>query len=437
MGIKKTMNFNPENSQDSSSHAPPLDESDTALRPFTAGFCDSALETAFQEAQQHQVQRIMAGFAVVGLLGVLLSGYGTYLHFGTSSWIFQGGLWLRLPLAVLTVAAIPVFLSQPNWMQLYALHTLLLVWGCITIALRMTIPYEGDETLLSLFNVSRDGVLLLLILSLYTMTLIPGWFITNVVIMTMMLTGFLLLAKVGPTEPDNLSRLVLVSISAFAFILATANAVRRLWRHTYLAHRRLHTANQKLEHLAQTDELTGCANRRYFFSRGGLEFEKALRYNWPLSVIAIDIDHFKTVNDQYGHASGDRVLEAFAALLRRNLREIDLPARIGGEEFVILLPGTDGAGAHLLAERLRRETEISPVTTDKGPISIKASFGVADIASTGNTDFDGFISAADTALYQAKKRGRNRVVGAMTGGVYKGEQQDEHESGQAGPGSMA
>ncbi|MDX1589271.1 MAG: GGDEF domain-containing protein [Oleiphilaceae bacterium] len=408
------MDLNRESSQnrDSRSHAMDLSLSDTALTLLTAKFRDRELETAFQTAQRPHVRRIMVGFAVVGLLGTLLSLYGTYQYFGGASWIFQGGLLLRLPLVLLTLVSIPLFLCLRDWNRLYAWHTLLLVWGCITIALRMSTPYEGGDTPLSLFNVSRDGVMLLLIVSLYVLTLIPGWFAANTAIMALSLAGFLVLAGLGPTGPEHLSRMALVSISAFAFVLASAFATRRLWRQTFLAQRRLYSANRKLEQLAQTDELTGCANRRYFFSRGNLEFEKARRYNWPLSVIAIDIDHFKSVNDSHGHASGDRVLEAFAALLRRNLREIDLPARIGGEEFLVLLPGTDGEGALLLAERLREETENSPVTTDKGPITVQASFGVADLASAGTLDFDSFISGADSALYQAKKQGRNRVVEA-------------------------
>lgn len=389
------------------------EESAPSLTTLTARFRDARLESAFQKAQFGQVRQIMAGFALVGLFGALLSGYGTYLQFGASSWIFQGGLWLRLPLVILAVTGILVFLAHSSREWFYAWHTLLLIWGCTTIALRMTTPYEGSETLLSLFNVTRDGVMLLLIVALYVLTLIPGWYVTNVVIMTLALTGFLGLAAAGPTNPDNLLRLGLVSTTAFTFILVIANAARRLWRHTYLAHRQLRLANQRLEQLAQTDDLTGCANRRHFFQRGNLEFKEAIRYNWPLSVVAIDIDHFKSVNDQYGHASGDRVLESFAALLRRGLRDPDLAARIGGEEFLILLPGTDKTGALLLAERLREETESSPVITEMGQIGVRASFGVADLASTGATDFSGLISCADTALYQAKQDGRNRVVEAV------------------------
>jgi diguanylate cyclase (GGDEF)-like protein len=158
-----------------------------------------------------------------------------------------------------------------------------------------------------------------------------------------------------------------------------------------------------------TDSLTGLFNRRHLFSLAEREFLRAQRYGRPLSAVMLDIDHFKRVNDTYGHAAGDQVLAEVAQRLRTSARHTDLIGRYGGEEFVLLLPETELPGAELLAERLRRAIAGAPMATSGGPLSISASLGVA--ATQPNVrDAAALIDQADQALYAAKQAGRNRVL---------------------------
>jgi diguanylate cyclase (GGDEF)-like protein len=159
---------------------------------------------------------------------------------------------------------------------------------------------------------------------------------------------------------------------------------------------------------AITDALTGVYNRRGLFQLGEFEFQRSRRINRPFSVMMFDIDHFKQVNDKYGHAAGDQVLHQVAQRCLKNSRATDLVGRYGGEEFVMLLTETNLHAAHAIAERLRLGIMKSSFHTDAGEISITLSIGVAE---AGKTDtLEALIERADAALYQAKHTGRNRVV---------------------------
>jgi diguanylate cyclase (GGDEF)-like protein len=162
---------------------------------------------------------------------------------------------------------------------------------------------------------------------------------------------------------------------------------------------------------AVTDALTGLANRRRFIEELSAEVSRAERFGTPLAVVLADLDDFKSVNDRYGHQAGDDVLRAFAAVLQDRLREIDLPARLGGEEFAILLRQTDAPGARALAEQLReRLADLRLEVPNGDALSVTASFGVASYPSAHTGDE--LLSAADAALYRAKALGKNRVVEA-------------------------
>lgn len=163
----------------------------------------------------------------------------------------------------------------------------------------------------------------------------------------------------------------------------------------------------ELSRLARTDPLTGVLNRRGFEEAGHRLCTAARRYRTPLSLLVVDLDHFKAVNDRHGHAVGDAVLVALARTLNGNIRtDIDVVARIGGEEFVVVLPHTDAAGAAALAERLRCALAIGNEIDWTAPT---ASFGVATLGES-DTGIDALVQRADAALYLAKRRGRNRVV---------------------------
>jgi diguanylate cyclase (GGDEF)-like protein/PAS domain S-box-containing protein len=166
---------------------------------------------------------------------------------------------------------------------------------------------------------------------------------------------------------------------------------------------------QELERLANTDSLTGLDNRRQFVNRVEHEIARTLRYGGRLSVLMLDVDHFKRVNDTYGHRTGDLVLQNLAGICARSLRDIDIIGRMGGEEFAIALPQTGAGEAREVAERVRQAIAQADIETEQGTIlKITASIGIAAMGSVPGT-VDTLLGEADKALYLAKELGRNRV----------------------------
>lgn len=171
---------------------------------------------------------------------------------------------------------------------------------------------------------------------------------------------------------------------------------------------KLLAAKMLAEERASQDELTRLFNRRAFFEQGKQLFKQARRYQQHVSVMMIDIDHFKNINDNHGHTVGDCVLKTIASLLQKSIREVDILARIGGEEFAVIMPQTGIEEAGKLAERIRRCIEKEPIQHDALQINMTASFGIAACKAEDN-DLDKMLTKADDALYIAKKKGRNQV----------------------------
>jgi two-component system, cell cycle response regulator len=194
-----------------------------------------------------------------------------------------------------------------------------------------------------------------------------------------------------------------------AELMARLNTARRILE----LEQSLRKANDEIRLLSVTDPLTGVFNRGYIDTHLPEEVSRARRYSRGLSVIMCDIDHFKRVNDTYGHQAGDAVLQRFAGGLRQVVRtSVDWVARYGGEEFVIVLPETSLAGATSAAERLRRHVEELVISFEGQDLRITASFGVAGCAAAPDAGFqaEALIADADSSLYRAKNEGRNRVV---------------------------
>ncbi|RRV03778.1 sensor domain-containing diguanylate cyclase [Pseudomonas sp. v388] len=171
----------------------------------------------------------------------------------------------------------------------------------------------------------------------------------------------------------------------------------------------LQAANAELLHLSSTDRLTGLYNRGHWEEALRLEHARHARYGSQAALVMFDIDHFKYINDTYGHQVGDEVLRSVAGLLRNLIRETDIAGRYGGEEFAVLLPDTDGAHALLFAERLRSAVEESEVMHEGLAIRCTISLGVADLA-TPVSDYKQLIERADQAMYVSKRSGRNQVT---------------------------
>ncbi len=166
---------------------------------------------------------------------------------------------------------------------------------------------------------------------------------------------------------------------------------------------------EKLQKLAVTDPLTQIYNRRYFFDIAEREFERSIRSAHPLAIIIFDIDHFKNVNDTYGHMVGDQVLQSLTKLCLKSLRSYDVMARYGGEEFIIMLPETNVHQALQAGERLRTKIAGAPIATKAGPAEITISLGIASIQGSNDLTLDKLIDRADQALLMVKQRGRNQV----------------------------
>lgn len=171
----------------------------------------------------------------------------------------------------------------------------------------------------------------------------------------------------------------------------------------------LQKANTQLHQISRTDGLTGLLNRKTWEQALRQEFKRFQRYNHSCSLIMFDIDHFKKINDSYGHPAGDEVIRRTAATLRDGLRESDIAGRYGGEEFAVILVDTDAGGARVVAERLRTKIEASSVSYEKNIINYTISLGIAEL-SDKITDPTMWIDTADRGLYNAKRSGRNQSV---------------------------
>ncbi len=206
-----------------------------------------------------------------------------------------------------------------------------------------------------------------------------------------------------------LSSLVNGSVIFVASILISTFMYRDYFLHR-LKNLMLEDANRKLSHLATHDPLTGMGNRRFFEERIERELHLVSRYQQNGSLLLLDVDHFKTINDTYGHDVGDKVLKMIAQYIRKEIRDIDLSARWGGEEFVVFLPSVGKDAGVSVAERLRIRFEENPIVMDNLVIPVTVSIGYVSLSREKDLLFDEVFKIADGALYEAKNSGRNRVV---------------------------
>jgi diguanylate cyclase (GGDEF)-like protein len=207
------------------------------------------------------------------------------------------------------------------------------------------------------------------------------------------------------TEPIVLVTQTFFLVSTNAIGMLACYSMERVLRRAYLDQR-------TIAELAQLDPLTGLHNRRAFFSLGETEISRCAHERLPVSAAMVDIDYFKQINDQHGHTTGDRVLQMFGETLRAALRSGDVVCRYGGEEFLILMPATGEVEAERVAQRLHASLARLVVSAPGGPIRPTASIGVATLAAARADRLEQLISAADAALYAAKRAGRNRIMAA-------------------------
>jgi len=215
------------------------------------------------------------------------------------------------------------------------------------------------------------------------------------------------------TAPDSFRLKLLnwfVLTVVLAFFSVMGGHVSRLRKHLVASNASLAAALLRIESLASRDDLTGVLNRRSLLDRLAQQRSRAERFDGVFSVLMIDIDHFKRINDTYGHAGGDEILKRFANAAGAVLRDVDAFGRYGGEEFMAILPQTDVQEARLLAERLRRAVEALLVPVGNTSVRVTISTGIASYPSPDVASPDDLIREADRALYRAKQDGRNRAV---------------------------
>ena len=218
--------------------------------------------------------------------------------------------------------------------------------------------------------------------------------------------------------PDNFWALAMLSlvVGLIGQMLMNSRAALRRERNLVRTAAQLREVSAELDRLARTDALTGIANRRAFFDILGIEFRRSKRYGRQLSVLMLDLDHFKGVNDRWGHPFGDAVLRQTTETISANIRESDLIGRYGGEEFALALPETPLSAALEVAEKLRAAIEAHEFRTrdvpgvGEPPVHLTISIGVAALPVEEEQDEVELLGRADQALYDAKRTGRNRVV---------------------------
>ncbi|MFZ0146239.1 MAG: diguanylate cyclase [Candidatus Sulfotelmatobacter sp.] len=184
----------------------------------------------------------------------------------------------------------------------------------------------------------------------------------------------------------------------------------RVGRRIVDLHRQVQDKNRQLEELALTDSLTGLPNRRAIDFWASRELSAAVRYDFPVWVVMADLDHFKSINDTYGHDAGDSVLKSFAEILKSNTRSSNICGRLGGEEFLVVITHVEKQNAAIAIERIRKQFAAHKFTNGGRTFGATASFGIAGIRATARPDFNDLVSRADAALYAAKSQGRNRVA---------------------------
>lgn len=282
------------------------------------------------------------------------------------------------------------------WEEPYFITLMLttLTWG---IGCLLIMPTESisHQVIIYCFLVGMSGAAF----SVYTAHRVI--MLTTIVVMLLPMSVIFLISG-----DQILVGIVIAAIGFFLSAIRSTKVISLALHQNFTINHELKISSESADKLAHTDELTGLYNRRAFYEYGNILVNHSKRNKEELSIILMDIDHFKNINDNFGHAAGDVTLEQIGKILKQRLRKSDIFARVGGEEFGMLLSASTSENAALLAEQLRRVIAETPVIFNEQSFSITASFGVAG----GVLDIDSLVKRSDAAMYQAKESGRNCVV---------------------------
>ncbi len=269
-------------------------------------------------------------------------------------------------------------------------------------------------TLVSLINtldqISNGQIIVLMINMLAFSAILLIRFPTNLLVFSIPFAIFICGIFYFRISPD-IARIDFINASICYFaVLVNSKYVYDSHYSNLIKNSQLEEANQQLAFLSSHDGLTGLANRRNFDDQVEREIALIRRYNQKSSIVLIDIDHFKSINDDYGHLVGDRVLQEFGKILKKNIRDIDLAARWGGEEFILLITQTPVSGAVAIARRIQNTLQETSIDVDALSIKISASFGIVSLCAENNLTVEEAYRQVDLLLYQAKINGRNQIV---------------------------
>lgn len=384
------------------------------IQAFSGEFADAGLEQQYQEVVLAETARQQC--VALGVVGAM------FLLFVLVDIGMMGPDAANLSLLVtlrLLVAGAAFMLAAATWYvpvlaaRPMAINSVLFLFVNASIAVLPLRPETLDFQVISLVATS---------IALYLF--IPTRLLWAVVLNAWLAIGFVLvMALFMDRNAAQVGMAAMVALLPNVVGYLSARRLNRLQREQFLALQEARHTNLLLQQeiterlrlevglreLAQTDALTGLSNRRSFLELAGQALRQARRASAPLTLCMIDIDHFKPINDNYGHAAGDVVLAAVAAVCRDQLRESDLIGRYGGEEFVLALPNTDAYAARLIAERLRVRIENHRLPGDLSILRITVTAGIAQVARNEDS-LDPALLRADEALYEGKREGRNRVA---------------------------
>lgn len=370
--------------------------------------------------QEWRYRRYVRDTTATQLRTSLLAGAALFLAFGFSDYVLLGGgprLWLliglRVTLVALAVVVVVAIRIRPQLAdRSWPVNTVLALAMAVVILL---VPIR-PETLNT-----QTPALMAVVISIYLFipNRLPWMFAQSQFLGVGFIAALLVWA---PGHSQLVPTVALLLVLANTVGLLTAIRLARLRREQFALLREERLANARLlrevaerqrlqerfERLAREDELTGLCSRRRFFELAAEVLRDRRSGDGDTAVCMIDVDHFKSINDRYGHAAGDVALMAFGARCASVLREPDIIGRLGGEEFVALLPQTDLDGARDVAERLRETIAREPVASPAGPLTLTATLGVA-LVHPGEHDIEPALNRADAALYKGKTAGRDRV----------------------------
>lgn len=379
---------------------------------LTAEFTDTNIEQQFRRRdEQSAARQATIAFMIGGVLN-LAFGYNDYiiLGIGTKFWLLIGARTIALLLGAIGVS---MMLRRPSLATSGTMPTMLEIVfiACFTfVVLERPLGVQWH-------------VMIMVVITLAYYLFLPNRFIYAAAIGMASMGIFISTAVISMSlSYVEMNRMILILATANMIGMVAAYRLSNLRRREFLLLQMAETANaqlraevserqrlaEELKRMATTDELTGLSNRRHYLDLSMQEIKRARRLDTPLTVCVLDVDHFKQINDNFGHAVGDVALRAIAAACRDSLREIDILGRFGGEEFTITLPETNAQTAQEVAERLRKRIEELRLNIEGVRLSV--TIGLAE--RKDEEEIDQLLTRADHALYAGKRSGRNRVVDA-------------------------